>query len=56
MQRDRFNYSTTIEERLVVLARKARADVETLPPCQKRDNLIQQLREIETSVELNPFR
>jgi len=55
MQRHGFNYSTTLEERLIDLARKVRADVETLPPCKKRDDLIQQLREIETGVELNPL-
>jgi hypothetical protein len=56
MQRLQFNRSTTLEEHLVDLARKVRADVETLPPCKKRDDLIQQLREIEAGVELNPFR
>lgn len=56
MQRHGFNYSTALEERLAELARKVRADVETLPPCKKRDELIQQLREIETGDELNPYR
>jgi hypothetical protein len=56
MLRYPFHYSTTLEERLVVLARKVRSDVEMLPPCKKRDDLIQQLRDIETGVELNPYR
>ena len=56
MQHPRFNRSTTLEKHLVDLARKVRADVEMLPPSQKRDNLIQQLREIETGVESNQFR
>jgi hypothetical protein len=56
MQRHGFNYSTTLEERLIDLVRKVRADVETLPPCKKRDDLIQQLQEVEAGVELNPFR
>jgi hypothetical protein len=55
MQRYQFNDNTTLEERLVDLARKVRADVETLPPCKKRDDLIQQLRTIETAEELSPF-
>jgi len=29
------------------------ADVETLPPCKKRDDLVQKLREIETAVDFN---
>jgi hypothetical protein len=55
MQRYQFNDNTTLDERLVDLARKVRADVETLPPSRKRDNLIQQLRTIETADELTPF-
>ena len=55
MQRHGFNYSTTLEEHLIDLVRRVRADVERLPPCKKRDDLIQQLREVETGVELNPF-
>jgi hypothetical protein len=47
--------STTLEERLVDLARRVRADVEMLPRCKKRDELVQQLHEIETGVELNQF-
>ncbi|MBA2399269.1 MAG: hypothetical protein H0V72_11305 [Bradyrhizobium sp.] len=56
MQRHRFNDNTTLDERLVDLARKVRADVETLPPSKKRDDLIRQLSAIETDDELNPFR
>ncbi|MBR1266392.1 hypothetical protein JQ629_02610 [Bradyrhizobium sp. AUGA SZCCT0222] len=56
MQRHEFDYSTTLEERLIDLARKVRADMETLPPCKRRDDLIQQLREVEAGVEWNPFR
>ena len=57
MQRYGFDdYSTTLQERLAVLARKVRADVETLPPCKRRDDLIQQLREIESCDEMNPYR
>jgi len=56
MQRYGFDYSTTLEERLAVLARKVRADVETLPPCKRRDDLIQQLREIESCGEMTPYR
>jgi hypothetical protein len=55
MQRHGFNYSTTLEERLIDLVRKVRADIETLPPCKKRDDLIQQLREAEMGVELKQF-
>jgi hypothetical protein len=53
MQRHQFNDSTTLEERLVDLTRRVRADVETLPPCKKRDDLVQKLREIETAVDFN---
>ena len=45
--------NTTLEERLVDLIHRVRADVETLPPCRKRDELVQRLREIETGVEFN---
>jgi hypothetical protein len=55
MQRLQFNDSATLEERLVDLARKVRADVETLPPCVKRDDLVHKLREIETAVDMNKF-
>jgi hypothetical protein len=53
MQRRQFNQSTTLEERLIGLARRVRTDVETLPPCKKRDNLVQKLREIETAVDFD---
>ena len=53
MQRHQVDYNTTLEERLVDLARRVRADVETLPPCKKRDDLVQKLREIETAVAFN---
>ena len=53
MQRHQFNHSTTLEERLIGLARRVRTDVETLPPCKKRDDLVQKLREIETTVDFN---
>jgi hypothetical protein len=56
MQWHQSNNSMTFEERLVDLARRVRADVETLPRCRKRDDLVQQLREIETSVELKQFQ
>jgi hypothetical protein len=49
------NFSTTLEERLVDLAHRVRADVETLPPSKKRDDLVQKLREIETADDLNQF-
>jgi len=55
MQRHQFNYSATLEEGLIDLARRVRADVETLPPCKKRDDLVQKLREIETTVDFNQF-
>ena len=50
-----FNDNTTLEERLVDLARRVRADVETLPPCGKRDDLVERLREVETAVDMNRF-
>ena len=53
MQRRRFNHSTTLEERLVDLARRVRLDVETLAPCNERDELIQKLRQIETALDMN---
>lgn len=53
MQRHRFNYDTTLEERIVDLARRVRSDMETLPPCKKRDDLVQKLREIETAADFN---
>jgi len=53
MQRHGFNYSTTLEEHLIDLVRRVRADVERLPPCKKRDDLVQKLREIETTVDFN---
>jgi hypothetical protein len=56
MHRHQFDHRTTLEERLVDLARRVRADVETLPPCTKRDDLVLRLREIETAVDLNQFR
>jgi len=55
MQRHRFHDNTTLEERLVDLARRVRADVETLPPCVKRDDLVQKLREVETAADMNRF-
>ena len=55
MQRYQFNDNTTLEERLVDLARRVRADVETLPPGVKRDDLVHKLREIETAVDMNQF-
>lgn len=56
MQGHQFNHSTTLEERLVDLVRRVRVDVETLAPCKRRDDLIEQLREIETDVDLNQSR
>ena len=56
MQRRPSNSSTTFEEHLVDLARRVRADVETLPRCKNRDDLVQQLREIETNAELKRFQ
>jgi hypothetical protein len=50
MQRHQFNYSATLEERLIDLVRRVRADLETLPPCKKRDDLVRKLREIEIAV------
>jgi hypothetical protein len=55
VQNHRFNDNATLEERLVDLARRVRADVETLPPCVKRDDLVHKLREIETAVDMNQF-
>jgi hypothetical protein len=55
MRRHQFNDNTTLEERLVDLARRVRADVETLPPCTKRDDLVQKLLEVETAVDMNRF-
>jgi len=55
MQRHQFNHDTTLEERLIDLTRRVRADIETLPPCVKRDDLVQKLREIETTVDMNHF-
>ncbi len=56
MQLHHAKNNATLEERLVDLARRVRADVETLPPCRKRDDLVERLRVIETGVELNQFR
>ena len=50
MQRYHANNNITLEERLIDLARRVRAEVETLPRCRKRDDLVQQLRKIETGV------
>ena len=47
MPHRRFTHTTTLEERLVDLARRVRSDVETLAPCNERDELIQKLRQIE---------
>ncbi|MBR1212064.1 hypothetical protein [Bradyrhizobium sp. JYMT SZCCT0180] len=55
MQRRRFNHSTTLEERLIDLARRVRSDVETLAPCSERDDLIQKLRQIETALDMSEF-
>jgi|KBSMisStaDraftv2_1062788.scaffolds.fasta_scaffold473868_2 hypothetical protein len=55
MRRHQFNDNTILEERLVDLARRVRADVETLPPCGKRDDLVERLREVETAVDMNRF-
>ena len=55
MQRRRFSHSTTLEERLVDLARRVRSDVETLAPCSKRNELIEKLRQIETALDMNQF-
>ena len=55
MRRQQINDNTPLEERLVDLARRVRADVETLPPCGKRDDLVERLREIETAVDMNRF-
>jgi hypothetical protein len=55
MRRHQFNDNTTLEERLVDLTRRVRADVETLPPCVKHDDLVQKPREIETTVDMSQF-
>jgi hypothetical protein len=55
MQLHRFKYDTTLEERLVDLARRVRSDLETLPPCKIRDDLVEKLRQIETAGEMNQF-
>ena len=50
MQRRQFSHTMTLEERLVILARKVQLDLETLPPSEKRDELVRQLREVETAI------
>jgi len=55
MWRHQSNDNTPLEARLVDLTRRVRADVETLPPGVKRDDLVQKLREIETTVDINRF-
>ncbi|MBR1215596.1 hypothetical protein [Bradyrhizobium sp. JYMT SZCCT0180] len=55
MQRRRFSHSTTLEERLIDLARRVRPDVETLAPCSERDGLVQKLRQIETALDMSQF-
>lgn len=47
------SHTTTLEERLVDLARRVRSEVETLAPCSERDELVQKLRKIETALDIN---
>jgi len=53
MPRREFSHTTTLEERLVDLARRVRSDVESLAPCSERDELVQKLRQIETALDMN---
>ena len=53
MPHRRFTHTTTLEERLVDLARRVRSDVETLAPCSERDELVQKLRQVETALDMN---
>jgi hypothetical protein len=53
MPRRQFTHTTTLEERLVDLARRVRSDVETLAPCSERDELVEKLRQIETALDMN---
>ena len=53
MPHRRFTHTTTLEERLVDLARRVRSDVETLAPCSERDELVQKLRKVETALDMN---
>jgi hypothetical protein len=43
------------EARLIDLVSRVRADLETLPPSKKLDDLVQKLREIETVDFDNPY-
>jgi hypothetical protein len=43
------------EARLIDLVSRVRADLETLPPSKKRDDLVQKLREIEAVDFDNPY-
>jgi hypothetical protein len=43
------------EARLIDLVGRVRADLETLPPSKKLDDLVQKLREIETVDFDNPY-
>ena len=53
MPHRRFTHTTTLEERLVDLARRVRSDVETLAPCSERDELVEKLRQVETALDMN---
>ena len=55
MRRRLVSSSTTLEERLIDLARRVRSDVETLAPCSERDELVQKLRQIETALDMSEF-
>ena len=53
MAHRRFTHTTTLEERLVDLARRVRSDVETLAPCSERDELVRKLLQVETALDMN---
>jgi hypothetical protein len=55
MKRRRFKQTTTLEDRLADMSRRAREDVETLAPGKERDGLIEKIREIEATLELGQF-
>lgn len=55
MRRRLVSPNTTLEERLIDLARRVRSDVETLAPCSERDELVQKLRQIETALDMSEF-
>jgi hypothetical protein len=54
-RRQRFKQTTSLNDRLLMLAREAEKRAASMPPCEQRDSLVRKARVAKTTADLELF-